>query len=87
MFNPSNANKWKYYIDKDKEQFKVAMHFNGLNNVLHKGLKDEVNKNWSVQGVNNAPKNISQTINKVDTFIDTKTYVKVSYSQGLAFMQ
>ena len=52
-----------------------------------KGLKYEINNNWSVQGVNNAPNATSETINKADKFIDHKTGVKARDSQGQAFMQ
>ena len=51
MPNTSNANKCKSYINKSEVQFQVAMYFNGLNNVIYKGLKTEVKNNWSVQGV------------------------------------
>ena len=67
MSNPSNANKWKYYMDKAKVQFQVDMNFNGLEKVIYKGLENEINNNWSVQGVTNAPNNISETTNKSDT--------------------
>ena len=87
MSNTSNANKWKCYIDKSKERFQAAMHFNGLNNVIYKGPKAEVNNNWSVQWVNNTPKTISETIKKADTFIGTKTGYNASESKGLDFMQ
>ena len=87
MSNTSNFNTQKYYIDKSEVQFQAAMHFNGINNVIYKGLKDEVKNNWSVQGYNNFPKTISDTINKADNFIDPKTGVKASNSQCLDFMQ
>ena len=87
MSNPSNANKWKYNIDKSEVHFQATMHFNGLNKIIYNGLKSEVKNNCSVQGVNNFPKNIIETIMKADTFIDPKTGVKSSDSQGLAFMQ
>ena len=87
MSNTSNFNTQKYYIDKSEVQFQAAMHFNGINNVIYKGLKDEVKNNWSVQGYNNFPKTISDTINKADKFIDPKTGVKASNSQCLDFMQ
>ena len=42
MSNPSNANKWKSYFDKDEVHFQEAMHFTGLNNIIYKGLMAEV---------------------------------------------
>ena len=37
--------------------------------------------------MNNTPKTIRETIKRADTFIDTKTGVKTSDSQGLDFIQ
>ena len=87
MYNPSNANKWKYYIDKDKVQFQAATNFNGMNIIIYKGLKAEVKDDFLVQGVNNVPNTISETTNEEDTFIDTKEGVNARNSQGLAFVQ
>ena len=87
MSNPSNANKWKSYIDKFELQFQEDINFIELNKVIYKGLKDQVNNNWSVKGVNNVPKTIGETIKKSDTFIDSKISIKASDSQGLAFIQ
>ena len=64
MSNSSNANKWKYYIDKSKVKIQADMHCNVLNNIVYKVLKAEIKNNYSVQGVNNVPKNISDTIKK-----------------------
>ena len=87
MSKSSNANKWKYYIDKSKVQFQKAVHLNGMKIFIYKGLKAEVKTNWSVQGVNKVPKTISDAINKSDNFIDSKTGVKARDGQGLDFMQ
>ena len=43
--NSSNANKWKSDIDKSEVQFQAAMYFNGLKNVIYKGLKAKVKNN------------------------------------------
>ena len=40
MSNPSNANKWKSYIDKFELQFQEDINFIELNKVIYKGLKD-----------------------------------------------
>ena len=81
------VNKWKSYIDKYKVHFQAAIHFNGLRNVIQKGLKDEVKNNWSVQGAKNSPNTISETIKKADNFIVPKIGIKVGDSPGLDFMQ